>query len=367
MRTWRYIEEDGVSASYGMAGDEFLLHYCRESGVPALRLYTYRSYCIMVGRFQGLGSELRPDILASLCFGGRVPLAGKGLEINRRLTGGGTVVMGEDQLGVALAAPQSPPFDSPEAIFKYCSLGLIEGLKQLGIAARLRGKNDLAVDERKIAGLGVYLDEADVFLFHASLLVDFDLGILSRLFNIPLEKLSDKGVSFLEQRFTTVSRELGKRTAVGLVREAVAHGYERALDVGLRLLPFTEGERDRIAELEARRYLTREWLEERSPTPEMSGHVTVKTKAGLVTVYVSLVGDVIREVLISGDFMATGRGVAGVEAALKWAPAEEAEVRRAVAAGWRSGGIMKLSPEELAGIILQAVDHARAGLLSRRR
>ena len=50
---WRYIADDGVSASFGLAADETL---ARRLGAgaspPTLRLYTYVSHCALVGRFQ---------------------------------------------------------------------------------------------------------------------------------------------------------------------------------------------------------------------------------------------------------------------------------------------------------------------------
>ena len=87
METWRYIEEDRVPASFGLAADEYLLGHAASDGRATLRLYTYRSHAALVGRFQNVEAEVRVDECRIV-----------GAEINRRLTGGGAIVMGESQL-----------------------------------------------------------------------------------------------------------------------------------------------------------------------------------------------------------------------------------------------------------------------------
>ena len=95
---WRYLADDGVTASFGLAADETL---ARRQGVeaspPTVRLYTYASHCALIGRFQRLHAELRLDECRRL-----------GVAVNRRPTGGGAIIMGRDQLGVAITVPAPP-------------------------------------------------------------------------------------------------------------------------------------------------------------------------------------------------------------------------------------------------------------------
>ena len=49
----------------------------------------------------------------------------------------------------------------------------------MGIAASFRGKNDLEVAGRKIAGLGIHRDASGGLLFHASLLLDLDVALMT--------------------------------------------------------------------------------------------------------------------------------------------------------------------------------------------
>ena len=58
MTTWRYIKNDNVIASAGLAADVVLAN-CSGAGtsLPTLRLYTYQP-CALVGRFQTIENEL---------------------------------------------------------------------------------------------------------------------------------------------------------------------------------------------------------------------------------------------------------------------------------------------------------------------
>ena len=95
MKAWRLLREDGVSAGHGLAVDETLASRVVQGAPPTLRLYTYRPHSALIGRFQDAANEVH----LAYC-------AAHGLEVNRRPTGGGAILMGPDQLGVALTVPE---------------------------------------------------------------------------------------------------------------------------------------------------------------------------------------------------------------------------------------------------------------------
>ena len=244
MISWRTIEEDGVSASYGLAADEYLMSGYGsdgESQLPTLRLYTYRSHCALVGRFQEVEAEIDVDYCRKA-----------NIQINRRLTGGGAIVMGSGQLGMALvtATKYGGVPDHPREIFVLYSEGIRRGLRALGIRGTLGGKNDIRVNERKIAGLGLCRGDKGALLFHASLLVDLDIPLMLRVLRIPPEKLSDKIQAEVEESLTTVRREVGFCISVSEVRDAVRQGFESATGANFFPRPFSPEEEGAIHSLE---------------------------------------------------------------------------------------------------------------------
>ncbi len=321
---WRYVADDGVTASFGLAADEVVT---RRQGTgaspPTLRLYTYASHCALVGRFQRLASELHLDACRRL-----------GVAVNRRPTGGGAIVMGADQLGVAIMGPPDGPrsYDRTRELFQRFSAGLVAALGELGIAAEYRRKNDVEVGRRKIAGLGIWHEPGGGLLFHASLLVDLDVAFMLRVLRTPFPKISDKAIATVADRMTTVRRELGRAVTTAEVRRRLADAYARALGIALEPGAFTPEERAEIARLEAERYARPAWLAQEPATPDAAGVASLKTPGGVVTAQLTLAGDMVKAVYFTGDFFADETVLAGIERALRWHPAAHEAVEKTLLA-----------------------------------
>jgi len=371
---WRLIVDDGASAAFGLAADEWLMgHHAGSDGYDAtLRLYTYESHCALIGRFQDLATEVRLDECAR-----------EGVDVNRRPTGGGAILMGRDQLGVALTfAADRPDLPGPPAhLYTHLAAGVVEGLETMGVKPRFRPKNDLEASGRKIAGLGVCRDASGGMLFHTSLLVDLDVPLMLRLLSIPAEKISDKVLRFVADRTTTVRRETGRDVTIEEARAAVAAGYAQRFGAELVTQPLNVAELSAIDDLIRTKYATTEWIDQRrldaadgdpraqsraalvgacfGPAGAGVGHAMSKTPGGLLRVYVALSGETIKSVLVTGDFFADPTTVTRLEARLKWAPAEPATIRAAVDAEVGEAGVEYLASFELAAIIEKAVDNAK--------
>lgn len=359
MTAWRLITESGVSASFGLAADEYLLESVARSGVPALRLYTYRSHVALVGRFQNIEAELRLDECRRI-----------GAEISRRPTGGGAIIMGEDQLGLALVVPPGGDHNgmSPAALFPRYAAPIIDALRTFGVEAAFRPKNDVEVAGKKIAGLGVYIGDGGTLLFHASTLVDLDVRLMLSLLAISPEKISDKDIATFEERLTTVRRAAARRITGDEVRTAVAAAFARRFGITLDAQPFSDHELRAIGTIAAERYANPEWIFARTPTPDATGTSIRKTDAGLLRVYVALAGDVIKSALITGDFFADNRALPDLEARLKWSEATRAAIAAAVeaaSAGLTTAPVWNLDPQLLTEAIVAAVSDAKQHVAGR--
>lgn len=335
MTTWRFLFDDGADAAGGLALDEALM--ARVGGDaspsrPTLRLYTYANHAALVGRYQTLAAEVDVDACSAT-----------GTRVSRRPTGGGAIVMGRDQLGVALVLP-SP--DTPvRTLIPELGQGVIEGLRRIGVQAEFGGKNDLLVGGRKIAGLGLYSDGRGGLLFHTSLLVDLDVDFMLRVLRIPAAKLADKGVAAVEERVTTVRRELGRPIDVGTVRGVVAEGFAARFEVRLAACQPDEAEQAAADELVERKYANPTWLAEQGAQPDGTGSATFRSPDGLVRVFVAAQGSLVKSAQFTGDFNAVPEGLRQLESSLRWRHLNAdtvgglvAQVRSATGAdaGWRS-------------------------------
>jgi lipoate-protein ligase A len=350
---WRLITDDSVSASFGLAADEAL---AQRVGVnlsqPTLRLYTYESYCALVGRFQNVENEIR----VGYCLE-------NGITINRRPTGGGSIIMGADQLGVALTIPGrgDDSYSHARELMSDFSNGLVCGLNQLGVEARFRRKNDIEVNGKKLVGLGVYRAPSGGLLFHASMLVDLDIALMLRVLNTPFEKLSDKEIDTVAARITTVRRETESKITLDAVRRVIADGFVSAFNVNLVPSGFSSSEHADIEQLEREKYLRDDWIYQTTAVPDSNGSAKVKTPAGLIDISVTTAGATIKAVFIGGDFFAAENAVVDLEASLRWHTSQPEKVAATIEKIFQSRGseFNGIQPEVMIEAVTKAVARAR--------
>ncbi len=323
MPQFRYIEEKDSSASYGLAADEYLMTYQIEQfDYPAtLRLYNYEDHCVLAGRFQDINAEI--DIEACKKHG---------FQFGRRLTGGGAIIMGSGQLGICLATHSKAfKWENIRELYYMFSAPIIDALSQLGITARFRSKNDLEVNGKKIAGLGVHVGADGAIQFHASLLIDLDIDQMLKVLQIPIQKYADKKkISSIEQRITTISRELDRQVSFDEVIEVVKQSFANAFAIEFKDKPFAETEIDRINTIEKVRYKSDDWIFQNSPQADMTGMSLKKTPAGLLRTYIGLKGETIKSVLITGDFFEQAAVFSQIETELKWSSMDKENITRVV-------------------------------------
>ncbi len=314
MSDWRLIADDRVSASFGLAADDVMADRVGDGlSQPTLRLYTYKSCCALVGRFQNVENEIHVDY----CRANQI-------SINRRPTGGGAIIMGADQLGIALTIPgrREDSYSRARELMERFSQGIARGVQSLGVNAQFRRKNDIEVNGRKMVGLGIYRAPSDGLLFHASLLVDLDVPLMLRVLNTPFEKISDKEISAVAARTTSVRRELNRLVSLDQVRACIAEGYATAFDVNLVPGYYDAQELEAVAEREKVKYCSDDWIYQTTQVPDAFGTAKLKTPAGLLDVGATLAGRTLKAVYIRGDFFAAENAIADIEAGLRWHPAE---------------------------------------------
>ena len=317
MTTWRYIKNDNVTASAGLAADEVLANCSgARTSLPTLRLYTYQP-CALVGRFQTIENELN----LNYCVENKIP-------VNRRPTGGGAIIMGQDQLGVALVIPgkSDETYAHVRERMAQFSQGIISGLGTLGIEVEFRRKNDLEVNGKKIAGLGLHKTATSGLLFHASLLVDLDVPFMLNVLKTPFEKISDKEISTVSERTTTVLREIDTNLNINELRTIILNGYRNAFQVDIQKGDFTKSELEEIHQLEKDKYRNRDWIFQTTDVLDATGKDIVKTPGGLLDVRIVLAGNMIKSAYIGGDFFTSEHAIADLEQSLRWHSSNENSV-----------------------------------------
>jgi len=343
--SWRLLDTGPRPAAENMALDEVVLTARGQNAVPnTLRFLQFSPRCALVGYHQAVEQEIR----VSYC-------QERGIEINRRLTGGGGLFWDESQLGWEIYASQDDDRfpRGVESLYELLCRGTIRGLEKLGVRAAFRPKNDIEVDGRKISGTGG-TSSGSAFLFQGSLLVDFDVDTMLRALRIPTEKLKDKEIESVRERVTCLAWELGAAPPLEQIKAALAEGFAEVLGVQFEPGPLTSFEQELLAQ-RLPHFQSDEWIYgvRRTLVQRNELRALYKSPGGLIRVslLVNAQASRIREAFITGDFFAyPRRAILDLEARLKGVPANVEAVREVVEAFFANEGALYPDPVEIPGV-----------------
>ena len=313
------------SAVENMALDEAILEGRSKELIPnTIRFLQFKPNAVLVGYHQCVEHEVRIDYCKK-----------NGIDINRRITGGGAIYFDGPQLGWELFASKDHPMipKRVEEIYKKVSNSFIEGLNKLGLQAAFRPKNDIEVNGRKISGTGGAL-EGNAFLFQGTLLTDFDVETMISSLRIPTEKLKDKELDSIKERVTCLAWELDSLPSLDEIKSAIKTGFAESFNIELKDGELTSVEKE-IFQQKISKVKSDEWVYGiRKPIEHRTElRSALKTKGGLLRV--SLVVDIkanrIMFVLITGDFFAyPQRTIFDLESRLKDTSADFNNIKKIV-------------------------------------
>ncbi len=357
MTPWRLLDTGVRGASENMALDEAILDARGRGLVPdTLRFLQFSPRAVLVGYHQSVAQEVRTEYCHR-----------NGIDINRRMTGGGAIYFDESQLGWEVIAGTDGPFVSRDRtrLFNRIAEAMVAGLRVLGIEASFRPRNDIEVAGRKISGMGGAEGDG-AFLFQGTLLLDFEVDTMLRALRIPVEKLADKEIRSLRDRVTWVGRELGRVPSLNEVKTALRRGFEETLGVCFEEGPLAPEETvcaaDRLPY-----YMSEDWVGQvQTPDSQEVLRSVYKAHGGLVRI--ALIVDSrmkrIRAAVITGDFFAyPRRAVLDLEAALKDAPADNEAVAEIVNGFFSRGQglIPGVEPSDLCNALGEALERGQYG------
>ena len=309
---WRVIDFGPRTAAQYVATNRAVLEARQQGLAPnTLAFLSFSEPAALVGFHQSVDQELRRDYCEA-----------HGITIQRRVSGGGALYVDSTVVGWELYLDRRTigSSDMLDIARRICETAA-RGIRSLGVDARFRPRNDIEVGGRKIAGTGGTYD-GDVFLYHGSLLVDFDVERMLRVLRIPAEKLQDKAIASARERVANLKELLGEAPPMERVLGVMAQAFSEEFGVDFEradALSPAEDEKFRAALAEVE---TSEWVEQVSrpaaEAPTLDG--VHRSPGGLlrVSLTVDLAKDRIKQAWFTGDFFVNPRRmVVDLEAALR--------------------------------------------------
>ena len=250
METWRLVDSEGtLDIAMNLAMDEAILEARVKRTIPPTFRFWRNKRTVVIGYSQKVDAEV--DL--KLCEEDRIQVA-------RRITGGGAVYhdLGNLNYTVVLDADHHllRRLDIVESYRILCS-GLIEGLGTLGLCADFMPLSDVFIGGRKISG-SAQSRRRGVVLHHGTLLVDADLGMLTRVLAAHQEEIRGKSTSRWKP-VTNLRRELGREIDLKDLKNALIQGFEGLLGIRLGADKFTSTEEETARELHRTKYSRKEW------------------------------------------------------------------------------------------------------------
>ncbi len=252
---FRLLETGFNPAVFNMGLDEALLRSVAQGeSHPTLRFYGWKPPAVSIGYFQGLHEEIDTDACAA-----------QGVDIVRRITGGGAVFH-HYEVTYSIVVPLAHPLARENILDSYRLFlgGIIKGLATLGIPSEFSPINDISTGGKKISG-NAQTRKLGCILQHGTILLDVEVDQMFSLLKVPLEKARGKLIADIKSRVTSVKHCLPSAgsepfeslfsTTVG----ALEKGFAKSLDLDLQRSEPTLKELEIAAELAAGKFASAAW------------------------------------------------------------------------------------------------------------
>ncbi|MEM2960844.1 MAG: hypothetical protein QXU67_04495 [Candidatus Bathyarchaeia archaeon] len=307
MEIWRLIDLGIVEPLFAQTFYEAVAHEVDVQASPnTIILVQPSAPYVCIGYHQELEKEIDLDYCRK-----------KNLIVIRRSQGGGATYLDNNQIFYQVIARRDSeviPLGIQELFKKLLSVTVFV-YRKLGLPAEYKAINDVVVRGRKISGNGAGTFGKNTIILVGNIILDLDYNSMSSVLKVPNEKFRDKMAKSMMEWVTSINRELGYITPPEKIKSLLIEAYENVLGIKLiRAEPSNEEMKYWERQIKPR-HLSNEWLNmpelrhedlfEKREIKIAEGIKVVESthKAKkLIRVSAELVGDELRDIMISGDF-----------------------------------------------------------------
>ena len=176
-----------------------------------------------------------------------------GIKVVRRLSGGGAVYhdMGNLNFTFIVNGEDASNMD----LHAFCR-PIARALNQLGVPAKVNGRNDITIEGRKFSGNSQYIRGGRI-MHHGTMMFDSDLMVLSECLRVSKDKHQSKGIKSVRSRVTNIREYLPRDITLKQYKEMLVRFMEEDSPMGRHA--FTKEEMARVEEIRRNRYGLWEW------------------------------------------------------------------------------------------------------------
>jgi lipoate-protein ligase A len=263
---------------------------------------------VVVGRNQNTLKEINLEVVRN-----------RGVEVVRRLSGGGAVYHDEGNLNFTYIVN-----DDHHVGFDFARFTgpIIDTLGQMGIKAENSGRNDITISGKKFSGNAQYRWK-NRLLHHGTLMFDSCIEDMAEVLNADADKFVSKGVNSVRSRVTNIREHLATEVTLPQFRKVLLQMFR---STGMleeeRLL--TEDELLAVEKLRREKYHSWDWVFGSSPAFNVQS--SARFSWGKVEIGMYIEHGFIKDCRIYGDFF-TNADINQLCASLQGSPYRMEDIR----------------------------------------
>lgn len=304
----RFIDNKGITdPTINLAMEEYVLHHAPVN--ESYFLFYINSPSIIVGKNQNALEEFNKSYVDE-----------KGIQVVRRLSGGGTVYHDLGNLNFSfITSYDGKNFHNYSKFVQP----IVEALNKIGVPAELNSRNDIFVNGRKVSGNAQFAKKGRM-LSHGTLLLNSDLDRVVNSLNMSDTIIHSKSIKSVRSKVANINEFLAKPLNMDefqeIILEAIFEGREHIDEYLLK-----EEDWQLIHQISQEKYKQWEWNFGRSP--KFSIIKSNRFPMGGIEVKLIIEHGVIVQAVIIGDFL---EDVVHIENSLIGAPYHSQGIRDAL-------------------------------------
>ncbi|QED36574.1 lipoate--protein ligase [Antarcticibacterium arcticum] len=242
-----FIENEGITdPRVNLALEEYAL---RNFPARDYLLFYINEPSIIIGRNQNTLEEINLSYVEE-----------NNIHVVRRVSGGGAVYHDFGNLNFSFITNHD--VKSLNNFLKFTE-PVIKILNSIGVAAELKGRNDIVVNDRKISGNAQFSTGKRMFS-HGTLLLDSDLDEVTRALNVKMSKIISKGHKSVRSRVANISEFLPEPMDIHHFRSFILKGLYRE-EPDFETYHLSPDEWKAVHQLKEEKYATWDWNYGSSP------------------------------------------------------------------------------------------------------
>ncbi|SDY49799.1 lipoate-protein ligase A [Evansella caseinilytica] len=300
--------ENNTDPRINLAMEEYALKHLSPDNTYLL--FYVNEPSIIIGRNQNTVEEINKKYVEE-----------HGIHVVRRLSGGGAVYHDHGNLNFSFITKD----DGDSFLnFQKFTQPVVDALQQLGVDAKLTGRNDIQAGERKISGNAQYTTKGHMFS-HGTLLLDSEIENVVNALKVKDEKIRSKGIKSIRSRVANINDLLQKKLSMDEFKQHLLDHIFAGKQVPMYKL--TANDWQGIREISDKRYGNWDWNYGKSPKFDLQR--SRRFAGGAIDIRLNVSKGTIQACKIFGDFFGAG-DVEDVEKLLIGVPYERHAVQEAL-------------------------------------